>query len=155
MTKHTTVFASLLRHLSTSEFQSAISGFKADSRTRTLTTWNMFKVMLYGQLCGCFSVREIITSMNANRNRLYHAGLKSVKRSTFCEAMGKRNSDIFQSVFHLLSEKAQCISGRAKKKFTNPYRPAWTKNKREVSPTFKEGNLSRYGIQPHLRIFNQ
>jgi hypothetical protein len=122
MTKYTTVFTSLLRYLSTSEFQNAICGFKPDRRSRTLTTWNMFKVMLYGQLCGCFSVREIIGSMKANGTRLYHAGLKSVKRSTFCEAMEKRNSDIFQSVFHLLSEKAQVIAGNAKKRFKDPLR---------------------------------
>jgi len=122
MTKYTTVFTSLLRYLSTSEFQNAICGFKADRRSRKLTTWDMFKVMLYGQLCGCFSVREIIGSMKANGTRLYHAGLKSVKRSTFCDAMEKRNCDIFQSVFHLLSDKAQLIAGTAKKKFKDPLR---------------------------------
>lgn len=122
MTKYTTVFTSLLRYLSTSEFQNAICGFNADRRSRKLTTWDMFKVMLYGQLCSCFSVREIISSMKANSTRLYHAGLKSVKRSTFCDAMEKRNSDIFQSVFHLLSNKAQLIAGNTKKKFKDPLR---------------------------------
>jgi hypothetical protein len=122
MTKHTTVFASLLRHISRSDFETAISGYKADFRTRTLQCWDLFKTMIYAQISGCFSVREIETSMRANGNRLYHAGLKQVKRSTFCDALEKRRSDIFQSVFHSIVDKAQRIAGKAKKKFKDPLR---------------------------------
>jgi hypothetical protein len=78
--------------------------------------------MLYALISNCFSVREIETSMRANGNRLYHAGLKQVKRSTFCDALEKRKNDIFKSVFNKLSEKAQNISGRMKKKFKDPLR---------------------------------
>src|SRR5215510_4113574 len=122
MTKHTTVFASLLRHFSRSEFQSAISGYKADFRTRVLTCWDMFKMLLYAQISGCFSVREIETSMKANSSRLYHAGLKQVKRSTLCDALANKQSEIFKSAFHELVNKAQMIAGRTKKKFTDPLR---------------------------------
>src|SRR5215470_10694816 len=122
MTKYTTVFTSLLRHFSRSDFQSAISGYKADFRMRTLSCWDMFKSLLYAQISGCFSVREIETSMKANSNRLYHSGLKQLKRSTFCDALEKRRSDIFQSVFNELVNKAQIIAGRTKKKFKDPLR---------------------------------
>jgi len=53
---------------------------------------------------------------------LYHAGLKQIKRSTFCDALEKRNSDIFRSTFHELAKKAQIISGKMKKKFSDPLR---------------------------------
>ena len=122
MTKNTTVFASLLRHLSRSEFQSAVSGYKADFRTRVLNCWDMFKTLLYAQVTGCFSVREIETSMRVNGNRMYHAGLKQIKRSTLCDALEKRKSDIFSSVFHELVCKAQIIAGKTGKKFKNPLR---------------------------------
>src|SRR5215510_12339960 len=111
MTKYTTVFTSLLSHFSRSEFQSAISGHKADFRTRVLTCWDIFKTLLYAQISGCFSVREIETSMKVNKSRLYHAGLKQVKRSTLCDALASRQSDIFRSVFHELVSKAQMIAG--------------------------------------------
>jgi len=77
---------------------------------------------VFGQLCCCFSIREIIGSMKGNSKRLYHAGLKGIKCSTFYDAMEKRNSDIFQSVFQMTSEKVQMIAGRSKKKFKNPLR---------------------------------
>ena len=123
MTKYTTVFADLLRHFSRYDFDSAVSGYKADFRTRVLSCYDLFKTMIYGQVSGCFSVREIEASMKANRNRLYHAGLKEpVKRSTFCDALGKKQHNIFQSAFHAMAEKAQKMSGTMKKKFKDPLR---------------------------------
>ena len=84
MTKYTTVFGDLLRHFSRSEFESAVSGYNADHRVRTFSSFDLFKAMIYGQASGCFSVREIEASMKANGNRLYHAGLSQpIKRSTF------------------------------------------------------------------------
>jgi len=123
MTKYTTVFSDLLRHFSRSDFNSAVSGYKADLRVRSFSCYDLFKAMIYGQVSGCFSVREIEASMKANRNRLYHSGLKQpIKRSTFCDALERRRHDVFKSVFHALIDKAQVIAGRMKKKFENPLR---------------------------------
>jgi hypothetical protein len=123
MTKYTTVFGDLLRPFSRSDFDLAVSGYKADYRVRKFSCWDLFKTMIYGQASGCFSVREIEASMKANRNRLYHCGLKGpIKRSTFCEALEKRRHDIFRSAFHATVDKAQKTAVTMKKKFTNPLR---------------------------------
>jgi transposase len=61
--------------------------------------------------------------MKANKNRLYHAGLKQpIKRSTFCDSLGKRRHDIFKGVFHAVADKAQGIAETKKKKFKDPLR---------------------------------
>jgi len=122
MTKHTTVFASMLRHLSRSEFESAVSCYNGDFKTRNFSCWDLFKSMLYALVSCCFSVREIEASMRANGSRLYHAGLKQAKRSTFCDALERRQHEIFRGVFHKLVDKAQNISGKMKKKFKDPLR---------------------------------
>ena len=122
MTKHTTVFASLLSPLSRSEFEAAVSGWKGDFKVRVLSCWDLLKTMIYGLVCDCFSVREIETSMKVNKNRLYHAGLKGIKRSTFCDALEKRAHDIFRDAFLAVTEKAQGIAGNIKKKFKDPLR---------------------------------
>ena len=123
MTKYTTVFGDLLRYFSRSDFDSAVSGYKADFRARVLSCYDLFKTMIYGQVLGCYSVREIEASMKANGKRLYHAGIKSpIKRSTFCDALEKKQHGIFQSAFHAMTEKAQGIAGRMKKKFKDPLR---------------------------------
>jgi hypothetical protein len=123
MSKHTTVFASLLRLLSRSDFQSAIKHYrKADFKTRVLNCYDLFKTMIYGLISNCFSVRELEASMRVNGNRLYHAGLKQIKRSTFCDALEKRPNGLFENVFTELIGKAQAIAGKMHKKFTNPLR---------------------------------
>ena len=105
------------------DFDKATEGYKADWRVRTLSCYDLFKAMLYGQVSGCFSVREIETSMKANKGRLYHAGLKQpIKRSTFCDALGKRRHDIFQSVFHEAAAKARKVACNTAKKFKDPLR---------------------------------
>jgi hypothetical protein len=87
MTKYATVLGSLLRHLSRSDFEKAVKRRQADKRVRTLSTFDFFKQMAYGQIAGCFSVREIENALAANSAKLYHAGLPQLKRSTFCDAM--------------------------------------------------------------------
>jgi hypothetical protein len=123
MTKYSTVFGDLLRHLSRSDFEKAVKEHKADFKVRTFPCFDMLKAMLYGQVSECFSVREIETSMKANRNRLYHTGLKEpIKRSTFCDALEKRPHEVFKSVFYAMVDKAQGIACGMKKKFTDPLR---------------------------------
>jgi len=123
MTKYTTVFANLLRHFSRYDFDNIVSGLKADFKVRVLSCYDLFKTMIYGQVSGCFSVREIEASMRANRNRLYHTGLKKpIKRSTFCDALEKRPQQMFKHVFNAMVDKAQGISGTMKKKFKDPLR---------------------------------
>jgi hypothetical protein len=122
MTKYTTILASLLRHLSRSDFGKAVNKYQADKGVRTLSTFDLFKQMVYGQLAGCFSVREIENSLAANSSKLYHAGMSRLKRSTFCDAMEKRDQHVFEDVFHAVVDKAQMIAGRTKKLFKNPLR---------------------------------
>jgi hypothetical protein len=87
-----------------------------------MSTWDYFKMIVYGQLSRCLSVREIVDSMAANVTSLYHAGLKPAKRSTLCDAMEKRSHKAMQTVFHGVTEKAQQLAGRMRKKFKDPLR---------------------------------
>jgi hypothetical protein len=50
MTKFTTVLASLLRHLSRSDFGKAVKTHQADKGVRTLPTFDFFK-----QMCTAFA----------------------------------------------------------------------------------------------------
>jgi len=77
---------------------------------------------MYAFVAGCFSVREIETSMKVNRKHLYHSGLKAIKRSTFCDALEKRSYGVFRRVFYDLTEKAQVVGAKTNKKFKDPLR---------------------------------
>jgi hypothetical protein len=70
MIKFSTVLGGLLRHLSGSDFGKAVKKRLADKGTRTILTFDFFEQMIYGQLAGCFSVREIENSLLANGSKL-------------------------------------------------------------------------------------
>jgi hypothetical protein len=61
MTKYTTVLASLLRHLSRSDFGKAVKKHQADKGVRTLSTFDLFKMMVYGQLSGCCGLKSEVS----------------------------------------------------------------------------------------------
>jgi hypothetical protein len=58
MTKYTAVLASLLRHLSRSDFGKAVKERQADKGVRTLSIFDFFRMMVYGQLSGCCGLKS-------------------------------------------------------------------------------------------------
>jgi len=120
MSNNTTVLANLLSHLDRSDFESSVLEFKGDFKTKTLSTFNVLKTLIYGQVTSSFSVREIESSMTANSSKLYHCGLSPVKRSTLCDALKNRDYRIFERTFASLADKAKIIAGNKGKRFKNP-----------------------------------
>jgi hypothetical protein len=116
----TTVLGNLLSHFPRSEFEKFVRDQGGDLRIRTLGCFDLFKALAYGQITGAFSVREIESSLGAHRERLYHCGMKPVKRTTLCDALGKRNPDIFEQAFNALVVKAKFLSSKSKTRFRNP-----------------------------------
>ena len=120
MSHPTTVLGNLLSHLERSDFESAVREHAGDLRVRTLDTNTLMKTLIYGQVTSAFSVREIETSLAVNSSKLYHCGLKLVKRSTLCDALEKRDHRIFETAFNSLVAKARLIAGNTGHRFKNP-----------------------------------
>jgi len=120
MANHTTVMGNLLSHLERSDFQKAVKEHAGDKRVRTLSTFDVLKTLIYGHVTSAFSVREIENSLAINNSRLYHCGLKAVKRSTLCDALEKRDHRIFESEFNALATKARKIAGNTEHRYKNP-----------------------------------
>ena len=120
MKKYTTVLGNLLSHIERSEFEKAVKQYQGDKGIRTLDTFSFLKGMIYGQVTGAYSVREIESSLVAHSSKVYHCGFKTIKRSTFCDALEKRDKRIFEKVFESLVEKARIISGTTGRRFKNP-----------------------------------
>jgi IS4 transposase len=60
--------------------------------------------LLYGQLSGASSLRDIEASMRSHQGRLYHAGGLAPARSTFADANRSRNPEVFSGLFmHMLA----------------------------------------------------
>ncbi len=120
MSKHTTVLANLLSHLDRSDFEKSVNEYKGDFHVRTMSTYNLMKTLIYGQVTAAFSVREIESSLAVNSAKLYHCGFEPVKRSTLCDALKTRDHHIFEKAFESLVDKAKLIAGKNSRRFKNP-----------------------------------
>ena len=60
MRHYNSVFHQLLKHIPWEEFDALVKQHRADVRARRLTTKSQFLAMLYGQLSGAASLREIV-----------------------------------------------------------------------------------------------
>jgi IS4 transposase len=73
---------------------------------RRLTTKSQFVALLYGQLAGASSLREIVTGLESHTVRLYHLGADPAKRSTLADANALRPAAVFAELFALMVARA-------------------------------------------------
>jgi Transposase DDE domain/Domain of unknown function (DUF4372) len=116
----TTVLGNLLSHFPRSEFEKSVQDKGSDRRVRTLSSYDLLKDLIYGHVINAFSIREIESSLASHGARLYHSGMKPVKRTTLCDALERRDSGIFETAFNALVSKAQMLSANAGLRFRNP-----------------------------------
>jgi len=93
------VFHDLLKRVPWSRFDDLVIEHGADKHVRRLSTKSQFVALLYGQLSGALSLREIVGGLSSHRSRLYHLGARPVQRSTLADANGKRSSAVFMELF--------------------------------------------------------
>jgi len=99
MRHQNSVFHSLLKHVPWHRFEQFVEKHGADALSRKLDTKRHFIALLFGQLSGATSLREIITGMTSHETRLYHLGAAPVKRSTLSDANTQRSWQVFGALF--------------------------------------------------------
>lgn len=107
MRHHNSVFHELLKRVPWSEFESLVSSHGADKHVRQLSTKKQLIALLYGQLSGAVSLREIVGGLESHRSRLYHVGGGPVPRSTLADANALRPAAVFCELFSTLVARAQ------------------------------------------------
>ena len=76
--------------------------------------------LLFAQISGKDSLREIENALLANHKRLYHLGMEAVTKSTLSEAMNRRNLEIFKALFEEILDRVMAVVPKHKFKFKNP-----------------------------------
>lgn len=100
------VFHGVLKHLPWGEFDRLVAEHGADFGVRELTTRSQFVALLYGQLSGASSLREIVGGLESHAARLYHLGATPAKRSTLADANATRPSEVFAALLGALMRQA-------------------------------------------------
>ena len=69
-----TVFGDVLKLVPWAEFKRLVEAHGTDDLVRGFTTKRQLLALLFGQLSGACSLRDIEASMRSHQGRLYHAG---------------------------------------------------------------------------------
>lgn len=102
------VFSRLTDFIPRYEFEKCVKRYKGDSRSRELKCWDQFLAMSFGQITFRESMRSIIISLDAHREKLYHMGFRSeIARMTLSDANERRNWRIYEDFARILIAEAR------------------------------------------------
>lgn len=106
MLHQNSVFHGVLKYVPWHRFDRLVDDHGADARVRRLSTRSQFVALLYGQLSGASSLREIVTGLSSHAARLYHVGAGPVQRSTFSDANAQRPAAVFTDLLAMMMKQA-------------------------------------------------
>lgn len=102
MRHHNSVLHQLLQQVPWTRFEQLVEEHEADKHVRRLSTKDQFTALLYGQLSGAASLREIEAGLKSHEARLYHLGTVPVHRSTLADANAQRPAEFFAALFAMM-----------------------------------------------------
>ena len=97
-----TIFRQVTGNLPWRRLDALIAEHRADRGVRSLSTRDMLLTLLFAQLSGTRSLRDIQAVTDSHQARRYHAGLCQVKRSTLSDALASRPVGVFTGVLSTL-----------------------------------------------------
>ena len=114
------LFNQLLDFIPRSQFKNLVRQYQGDKYVKHFTCWHQMIVILYAQVRGKDSLRDIVTGLRTQLSKWYHLGLKKISRSTLSDANNNRNYRIYEGLFYQLLNRCCNISHKHKFRFKNP-----------------------------------
>src|SRR2546422_5327130 len=98
-----TVFAQLLDHLPSYEFQKCVTRYRGDYQQKTFSCWDQYLAMAFAQLTYRDSLRDIEACLRSMQGKLYHMGFRGkVSGSTLADANESRDWRIYADFAQVL-----------------------------------------------------
>ncbi len=102
------VFNQLVEFLPYEEFKYVVKTHNGNKGIREFSCWNQLLMMLFGQLAGCESMRDLCILVDAHHRKAYRLGFgKSVNISTLSRANAGRDYRIFEQFANRMIVRAQ------------------------------------------------
>ena len=87
-------------------FKNVVDSHNGNRHLKRFGCWDQLVAMLYVQLSGTSSLRQLEAGFNAHANQHYHLGTRCVRRSTLADANKKRSPLIFAQLLQMLMQQA-------------------------------------------------
>ena len=100
------VFAQIINHLPLHTFRRCVARYRGQRKLKSFSCLDQYLCMAFAQLTYRESLRDIETCLRAQRNKLYHMGIRGqVSRNTLANANRVRDwriyADFAQSLIHV------------------------------------------------------
>lgn len=86
-------------------FDALVNRRGGNKYTKRFGYWSHMVAMIYGQLSGASSLRELEAGFNSHAGHHYHLGVCAIKKSTLADANSQRKEDVFVEVVQTLMQK--------------------------------------------------
>lgn len=117
MAHNNTVFAQLMKLVPRHEFESLQKQHHTGQNLRKMSRWSQFIALGFAQLSGRCSLRDIVTNISAQRQKLYHLGVGEVSRSSLARVNRDQPSSLYEALFNKLLQRCQGIAPKHKFRF--------------------------------------
>lgn len=114
----TSMFAQLLSLIDRGSFKKAVKDRGSEKGAKGFSSWNHFVCLLFAQLAGASSLREVAGGLAGALGKLNHLGIfRSPNKSTLSYANNHRPWQLFEDIFKVVLNKARSMGRDRKKKF--------------------------------------
>lgn len=98
------IYSQLTDFLPKRVFDGLVAKYNGDKRVKHFSCWNQLLCMVFGQLTGRDSLRDLMVSIEPHKPKYYHLGFgKGTSRSNFANSNEKRDCRIFEEyAFYLI-----------------------------------------------------
>lgn len=118
MIKTGSLFTQVLSLVDRGQFGQAVRQWDAERAAKGFRCWDQFVAMVFCQLAGADSLREISGGLSTALGKLAHLGLKEApSRSTLSYANQHRPWQLFETVFDQLLQRADALAAQQKRRF--------------------------------------
>jgi putative transposase len=105
----------VLRSVPRGAFERIVEQRGADRYTKGFGCWQQLLAMVYAQLAGVSSLRQLEAGLNSQRNQHYHLNTQGVRRSTLADANAKRDPQVFAELLKvLIAQAGRSVRGHRK-----------------------------------------
>lgn len=119
MSHHNTVYAQLLKFISRHEFETLAKQHHQGRTLRKISRWSQFIALGFAQLSGRNSLRDIVSNLGAQMNKLYHLGTSSVSRSSLARVNEQQPYTLYEALFNKLLTRCQSVAPKHGFRFKN------------------------------------
>jgi hypothetical protein len=118
MNRVSSIFAQIMKFFPRSVFDAAVKQHDAEKHAKGMTCWSQFIALMFCQLGGARSLREIIGGLAASEGKLRHLGVTSAPcRSTLAYANQHRPWQLYKALFEQLVRVCQLEAQTKRRKF--------------------------------------